>query len=464
MNKENGIDEKSLLIFLIGIFGLAIILLVISSSNASAEVNATVCCEQTTSGFYCQNVPSAECKPGAKQTPTACSQTSFCKIGTCYESSEGTCTDNVPQIVCNNVQNGSWSLGKPAQCDLGCCILGDQAAFVSLVRCKRLSAVSGLITNYNKNIKNEVACVLSVKNQDKGACVFESEFERTCKFTTKAGCNGLNGTGSGEFFKGKLCSAPELGTICGKTKETICVPGKDEVYFRDTCGNPANIYDTGKIDDVDYWSNLYDKTESCNPNNANANSRSCGNCNYLLGSFCRDSKSAGASASYGNNICADLNCKKTENGQSYKHGESWCVYNDKGTTGKGDTAVGARFYKHICINGQETLEQCADFKQEECIEDKIKTPLGDFSQAACRVNRWQDTLSICAQASATCVVTFEKGLFSGEECKKNCECLTDAWTKQRNQICSALGDCGPKINWVGDKGYKSGYNVTIKKK
>lgn len=498
------------LIFLSGIFPFA-----------SGEQNASVCCEKTVSGLYCQDVPSEQCASGARQVPTSCESTSYCKPGTCYDSSEGTCLDHTPQIVCN-ANNGTWSENTPAQCNLGCCILGDQAAFVSLVRCKKLSSFLGIQTNYRLDIKNEMLCVASVKNEEKGACVYEYEFEKTCRFTTRAECVGsaVNRTGSkGEFFKGKLCSAEELGTKCGPTTQTTCVPGKDEVYFLDSCGNPANIYDATKVSDKEYWANIKDKSESCNPANPNANSASCGNCNYPLGSFCRKTeKSDPAKPSYGNYMCKDLNCKNTQNGKSYKHGESWCVYTDEGTEREGDNSVGSRFFKHICINGEEVLEQCADFRQQECIEDKIKTSAGDFAQAACRVNRWQDCTAqkektdcentdrrdcfwmpgdmiinsgnksrvdagvclpkvtpglkfwegedaqqICALGNAQCIVQFEKGLFGGEKCKKNCECLEESWKQQHADLCAALGDCGPKVNWVGQTGYKPGFKVTIGK-
>lgn len=508
----------------IAVLGLIVLMITVTSCNvmAAGNITSTVCCEKTTSGLFCQNVPQDECNSNFRSTPSACESTSFCKPGVCYDNSQGTCAGNTPKIACDN-SNGAWSEQSPAQCELGCCILGDQAAFVSLVRCKKLAGFLGLQANYNKQITDEVSCVLSVQSQDKGACVFQSDFETTCKYTTRAECDatssGINSS-KGTFYKDKLCTAPELGTNCGKTTETICVPGKDGVYFKDTCGNPANIYDSSKINDVDYWSNVKSTLESCNSGKDNGNSKTCGNCNYLLGSFCRSSKDAGASASYGSNICANLNCKNTQNEQSYKHGESWCVYDDAGTTNQSNNAVGSRFYKHICVNGEEVLEQCADFRQEECIQDKITTSLGDFSQAACRVNRWQDCVvqtnkldcensdkrdcawkegvslasnssakasdknsgacvpqispglkfwdgseaqSICAQANAKCIVTFEKGLFSGEKCVGNCDCLTDEWTKQRNDVCMALGDCGAKINWVGDSGYKIGYNVTIGK-
>ena len=479
-------------------------------------LESTVCCEKTKTNLYCQNVPADECADSSRQAPTACESTSFCRVGTCYNSVQGTCTDNTPQLVCN-ANNGTWSQESPAQCSLGCCILGDQAAFVTLTRCKYLSANLGLKTNYDKSISDEVQCVLKVQDQEKGACVYDFEFQRTCKFTTRENCNlGLNGTNSGgEFFGGKLCSAPELGTNCGKTTRTTCIPGKDEVYFSDSCGNPTNIYDASKINDQEYWSNFKTKGESCNPQSGNADSKNCGNCNYLQGSYCRalNAKSE-AKPSYGTNICADLNCRTTKNGKSYKHGESWCVYDDSGTKSEGNNAVGSRFYKHICVNGEEVLEQCADFRQEECIESDIPTSVGPFSQAACRVNRWrectaqtskldcdntdrrdcfwkddislggnksingvclpkntpgikfwegEEAKSICAQGNVQCIVTFEKGIIGGEKCVSNCDCLTDDWKKQRAEICLALGDCGPKINWIGDEGYKSGYNVSVGK-
>ncbi|MDP1695300.1 MAG: hypothetical protein Q8L29_00100 [archaeon] len=498
------------------ILGIAFLMVFLIGFASAQEAETTVCCEKTISGLYCQDVPIEQCAAGAKQIPTSCSSTSFCKGGTCYDSDEGICLDNTPQKVCND-NGGIWSETNNPACNLGCCVLGDQAAFVSLVRCKRLSAFLGLQTNYKSDITDEVECVLSVQGQERGSCVYVSEFETTCRFTTRDDCkNGINGT-QGDFYPGKLCSAEELKTNCGPTDNTICIPGKDEVYFVDSCGNPANIYDASKLKDTAYWTNVLDKSKVCNANSANANSKSCGNCNYQLGSICR--KATETSPSYGDNICADLNCKNTQNGKSYKHGESWCIFNDAGETGKGKNSVGSRFFKHVCVNGEEVLEACADFRQEECIQDKITTSAGDFSQAACRVNRWQDctaqteqtdcentdkrdclwkkgvklqqtatdnttavkakgaclpmnapgltfwegeeTKGICAQANAQCIVTFEKGLTGGEKCTKNCECLEAGWTKQRNEVCNALGDCGGNTNWAGDLGSKKGFKVTV---
>lgn len=479
-------------------------LLIVGALSFTQYVSAqnTVCCEKTNSGAFCQNVPSEECSADSRQVPTSCDATSFCKAGTCYDSTEGTCADNTPQLVCN--QNGGiWSEESPAQCELGCCTLGDQAALVTLVRCKKLSSFLGLLTDYDQNVKSEVECIASVQNQDKGACVFESDFEKDCRFTTKESCNGM----AGEFFKDKLCSAEELGSICGPTRETMTLPGKDEVYWKDSCGNQGNIYDASKVEDQAYWTDVQRKDESCGFGQSNADSRTCGNCDYLLGSFARPEEFGSTSPTYGDYICADLNC--VDDGKDRLHGESWCVNDEK--EGDGQDRIGSRSFRQICINGQVVSEPCEDFRAETCIEDVVDTGSVEFSQAACRVNRWQDcvaqnreedcvntdrrdcfwqggarlgnnktagvclpstapglnfwdseeTTAICSQANVKCIVTFEEGLFGGEDCKENCECITDAWIEKQGAICSALGDCGPGVNWAGFEGYKKGYEYKI---
>ena len=163
----------------------------------------TVCCEETTLDLFCQNVPAEECKEEVKQAPTACESTSFCRGGYCYSSFEGTCLPNTPKKVCDE-NGGTWSEEFPPQCNLGCCVLGDQAAFVTLPRCKRLSSVLGLQTIFKGEITDEVGCILSVQNEEKGACVYEFEFERLCKMTVKAECDaGVGETGAtGEFHPG----------------------------------------------------------------------------------------------------------------------------------------------------------------------------------------------------------------------------------------------------------------------
>lgn len=370
-----------------------LILIIIGSIYFISAQEVNVCCEKTKSGAWCQNTKDDQCDNNFRKTPTSCDATSYCKLGVCIDSGEGLCMENTPQKVCE-ISKGTWvdDDKEIPQCNLGCCTIGNQASFVTLTRCKRLSSLYGLETNFKTDIADESSCILTAYSTDIGACVFEKEGSRSCKMTTRGDCAvGItNSTETKtEFFEDYLCSNDELAVECGPTEQTICLEGKDEVYFKDSCGNYANIYDSNKIysKDPSYWQKIVRKENSCNPKDGkgNAGSTSCGNCNYLSGSICKNGK-----AVFGNLACKDINCYKTENGRNYKNGESWCV--NQGTGDNGEDSVGSRFYRHVCISGEETIEACADFRNEICIEESLSTSSGSFTEAACRVNRWANCI------------------------------------------------------------------------
>lgn len=384
-----------------GILGimLVIISIVYMSMSVSAAAVADYCCEKTNYNAWCQNTKQESCNAKFRSVPTSCDATSFCKGGCCYDSSEGLCMENTPQKVCSD-KNGTWSDSAECeipQCQLGCCVLDNQAAFVTLTRCKKISGFYGLETDFRTGIGNEFDCIAIAQAKDKGACVFEEEFTRTCKLTTREECSKITSTGNmttPEFYKDYLCSAEELATNCGPSSQTTCIDGKEEVYFKDTCGNPANIYDASKINDKSYWKKIIEKAGSCGFGKNNANSKTCGNCDYYSGSMCRKAES-GKKATYGDNICKDLNCYGTSDGKDHKHGESWCSYD--GNVGEGRDSVGSRHVKHICVMGEEIIEPCKDFREEVCLESKTQTTSGEFIEAACRVNRWGSSSDSCVQ-------------------------------------------------------------------
>ncbi len=527
MKKENKKAVKVL-------FSLVITLIFINFILAEQSWPAfNVCCEKTKNGAWCQNTPEKNCDTSAdsitgvpfRKTPTSCDATSFCKMGCCIDSEEGLCMENTPQKVCQ-ISTGTWADDAKCnvpQCKLGCCILGDQASFVTLTRCKRLSNIYGLKTDFRNNVISETNCISLAYTQEKGACVYEFENQKTCRFTTRGECSGSKKSSSGnitsetEFYPDFLCSADELGTNCGPTTETMCLSGRDEVYFRDSCGNPANIYDANKIysKNPSYWRKVVKKSDSCGAKSGkgNANSKSCGNCNYLEGSICGKGE-----ATYGKNYCKDVNCYNTENGQSYKNGESWCVY--QGAVGQGQDTVGSRHFRHVCVHGEETIEPCADFRNEVCIENRLTE--ADFIEAGCRVNRWQDCIDqstekkclnkdkrdcywisgfayeiagrnagnlsnsaivsgnsssstgivngsgiclpdvppgfkfwengdakVCGLANSVQTVSFQTNFFGSKSCKGNCGVLEQSWVDEMNKICTSLGDCGAKTNFIG---------------
>jgi len=371
-----------LLIFLIGI--------------ASAEDSgASYCCEKTLSGAWCQNQPIEQCDSNFKTVPSSCDSTSYCKRGCCFDSQEGLCMENTPQRICE-ASNATWADSPECniiQCQQGCCILGNQGAFVTLTRCKQLSGFYGLTTDFRSGIQNEVTCISTAQGKDTGACVMDNgRGGKTCKFELREKCttagstdNNINisgnqtGGASLGFYKDILCTAPELGTECGKTKNTVIIEGKDEVYYTDTCNNRANIYDSSRYDDPQYWRNVYKKSESCGAGSSNAGSKTCGNCDYFLGSIGKKYSGILNKPEQGDYICVSLSCA---NGK--KHGESWCVSDSP--TGEGQDTVGSRYYKQICLNNEIITEPCADYRGQICIENSIS----GFSEAACRTNRWGD--------------------------------------------------------------------------
>ena len=250
------IDNNKNFVALISALTIGILIFVLITSQVSAQ-QTYVCAERTISGAWCQNVPQSEANTGInpltnqryRSSPSSCETTAFCKTGTCLNGLEGTCLPNVPQIVCQEKNNGVWVEGKPegiSQCQLGCCFIGDGASFVTQTRCSRLSAIYGFQTDesppIDPNIKDQTQCLLSAFPKAKGACVIDDGFSKGCKLLTNAECQNLQAQGSNnqtiKFHSGFLCTAANLGTKCAQTTgpntKTKLEKNDDVVYFADT--------------------------------------------------------------------------------------------------------------------------------------------------------------------------------------------------------------------------------------
>jgi hypothetical protein len=575
MLNKKCIAGLEVVLMIVGMFAFSFMLAdVVPVVSAAAIVsNPSMCCERTVGETYCVNTDEANCDANFKKSPTSCESTSYCKLGTCYDSEEGICMENTPKKVCDE-EAGAWDergVDDVPQCQLGCCLIADQAAFVPLVRCKRLSSFFGVANNYRTDVNSELQCIALAQSQDMGACVYEKEFERICDFTTRSECSAaqtveiVNGTGvnvtlSSEkrFYKDYLCSAEELNSVCAKQVKTGCYQG--DVYWFDSCGNRENVYAGGSDAEKDKSGNMGNAAEPDEICAANDGSNTnCGNCDYLLGSRCAEWDGV---LGIGKPSGADHYCRKTvctdREGKERKNGESWCVYD--GVVGDGKDPAGSRHYREVCVDGDVRVEPCADFRNEVCYEGAISSSDGDFETAACRVNRWQECLNhkeekdclnvdrrdcmwlppvtgmvigsgeddgktfsgpsssdaektfsgggesagitgnaifgggdddeeeetaetvtnrpegicvpdfapgfdfwqagdaqgVCNMANAECIVTFEEDLFGEQDCVDNCECLEDEWGEEANAVCSALGDCGASLNYIGkysDDGY-----------
>jgi len=252
----------------------------------------------------------------------------------------------------------------------------------------------GVENDYRTDITNEVQCIATAQSQDMGACVYESDFDRICDYTTRGECDAggdvdvvdtnVSISGQKKFYKDYLCSAEELSTSCAKQAGTTCYQG--DVFWTDSCGNRENTYSDDKAKS---WNSgqVIDADSICDPNDGS--DVDCGNCDYMLGSRCAEYDGFLGGPSDGDYYCQKTECED-RNGDERVNGESWCIYDEK--VGGGGDPAGSRYYREVCIDGEVIVEPCADFRNEVCLQGSIEIDGGDgdFQTAACRVNRWQD--------------------------------------------------------------------------
>lgn len=453
------------------------------------------CCSETIDGAICQDISSEDDISCAVDTvPTKCSEFSECKLGCCVDDDEGLCTTQATKYKCEN-DGGIWEDEVNcliSECQKGCCVLGGDIEFTTEKRCEKLSLING----FGKDFRDvgELECLRIRETQPEGACVLDGG---SCKLVTEVECLSRDG----EFYENKLCSNPNVNSNCEKQKSVGCVNGKDEIYWFDSCGNRENIYSSDKSFS---WNNgeILSKSESCNPNNPNINSRSCGNCNYFLGSKCSATGILDKKIRDGNFVCKNMKC--VENGVERENGESWCVYD--GYIGDGKDTVGSRHWKRMCIDGEIKIDSCADYRGEICVQSEIKSNKTgkNITLANCVVNEGLSCLQynsnqgvdskctenpdcmikninlgehfyfdmcvpkyppgfdltgseravmsgqLCSIANQECVVIEEKNWKGDWECKINCGCREKSFTKQLNDLCISLGDCGSYVNYIGE--------------
>jgi hypothetical protein len=495
------IDEKNNNLINSGINFLISFLSIKQIGVISAESVEWNCCPETKEGAICQNIASTDKESCAvAQIATSCDYVSDCKRGCCIDEEEGLCTTKTTKQKCEG-EGGEWKDEENcliAECQKGCCVLGNNAEFVTEKRCSLLSLFYGFEKDF-RGYKSEVECLALSVSQEKGACVLDGG---NCKFSAETECLNLGG----DFYKDNLCSNPILNTICEKQKSTGCVEGKNEIYWFDSCGNRENIYSSDK----DFsWNNgkILSKEESCNSKVSNAGSTTCGNCDGFE-SRCSETKAGETHVKDGNYICKSMNCID-ENGIKRKNGESWCAYDGSigevtGPSGEliSSDTVGSRHWKRYCIEGEINVEPCADYRGEICVQSEIKEDSKTFSIASCVMNEATFCLgynekedmeelcndneycvlknvnidkyfnfnvcvgkypkgfdlndnsgsnnAVCSMASQKCEVVYQKNHLGHWKCKANCDCEDKEFTEKMNDLCVSLGDCGSYINYVGD--------------
>ncbi len=452
--------------YIFGIFLILVSLFLIGNINSQGfgdQIPSTVCCKKTIDGAWCQQVPENECA-SAQKAPTDCDNTAYCSLGTCINAEEGTCMSNTPKARCDDV-GGVWKKGDSSEipeCQLGCCLMGDDIAMVTKAKCLQMASDYSIDVNFREDITDQGECFAIGASQERGACIVESEYEIACEMTLKKDCLKKEDSQSYlemldnpvsdvkvEFHKGKLCTNKDLSTDCAPTTDTTCYDD-DRIYFLDSCGNRANVYDASKVDSQDYWD--FVKEPECGPvtsNNVGKElQKNCGNCMYLESTKCQKPKSKDNTLTDGGDyVCSDLSCEY--DGKKYENGESWCA-ETKGTVHhikmdedgniKNESKnkllnfeeynlPGSEYVKLTCYEGEVLEEKCGPKRRFFCAEYDVTE---DYTSAQCYVNPWdeclmQKTKSECLKTNETgpsyCVwlpgLRFDYQKIKGEEKRKN---------------------------------------------
>ncbi len=439
-----------------------------SSADSYAQASQQVCCEADNSGNICSYVDVGQCtNANVQKAATSCDQTSFCGAGVCA-GVDGFCYDNYPRALCEDRGGNFVSNAKSenvAQCSLGCCVIGTQAEFVTRDRCiEATGQFPDLEVDFRDDVASEFECLNLARNQVQGCC---ARSDGVCSYGTKSECD-LQPSVSGEgFYEGVFCSSDNLRNVCecashpdpnadrqAALRATTCLPDRDEVYWADSCGNPEGV--------------VTEQIFSGVPNAARAD----GICNYNEGTICADSDKDGIAT------CESLDCSaneflsfglenyrgtsesEIENGGGVLNGESWCQFDssrqeqqrfDELSTAdrKGKDPVGSRYYRSICINGQELIEPCKDFREEYCYSNTVEVESANrvYTEAKCIKNEWETCTAECNTADPFTMSKeeFEESLRKDQQC-----CLSS------NRDCSWTGSkCVPAVSpgfkyWEGE--------------
>ena len=350
--------------------------------NFSSVVEAQQsCCEKTKTGEACLFTDASNCdltvRPNNLQN--TCDKASYCQLGCCVDSNSGNCFKNTPQAKCTGEGKTFKSSADCLvdECSQGCCVLGSQCFLGTETSCKKSFKALFKDNQFEFNFRqvaSELECTNVCRAKEKGCCV--SKTEETCKSITRDECSSND-----KFESGKFCSSIKECSNCIPKKSKKC--SDDDVYYVDSCGN------------------LEDKAEDCN---------------YNKGFICNDKK--------GEAKCISVNCEKTfdspsmeNDGVTRKNGESWCSYDGK--VGLGYDLVGSRHYRNMCINGEEIIEPCRDFREEICIQSEVNLPSGStYIEAQCRPNNFIDCISTCNQAKPD-FPNFEQKILDDKQCCEN---------------------------------------------
>jgi len=473
------------------LFMIVIIVMVTFTVSDISPVRAenNVCCERTTADDSCVYTAAENCDENYLQATTSCEQTAFCKAGCCI-SDVGQCSKSVARFTCESLDGYSWQEGSDCAveaCEKNCCVIAEtQCAYTTEANCEFLIKDLEDITLDFRTVDSERSCTDICHAADKGCCVSED----SCVYGTQSACANpeIDPTAVTGFYKDEYCS-DFGGCGCAEHEEKKCVD--EDVYWFDYCGNQEE-----KAEDCDYTQGNWCGTDD-------AGEVTC------VSTACEPTTFNGAYSV--NGVPSERDVHDSKIGGRRENGESWCLY--ESPAGGWFDRPGSQHYRAICYFGEEIIEPCEDFREKVCIQypytDAYEAGVNALnstgvllaaagkglpgvgvsastfktgepytskireSGSACIDNGvyqnlinanvttvprggdfWSGTQGIidtCASGSISCPVTFAKiDRFADWKCVYNCQCLTQEWADKAAGFCGSRGDCGAKVNIVGE--------------
>lgn len=386
------------------IYLIVCISIAFSVSIKPVQAQITGCCLETTSGDFCQQTTQPQCK--TQFSPfTPCNVKSECSDYVCCE--EDICQTNVLRQTCqsnNGIAHSDKTCSSVSECFQGCCIIGSQYSFTTQKQCNQLSNLfPSLPKEFRSEISTEQQCINLRYQETYGCCLSD------LTYTIGAEC-------SDQFYPNQFCS--DVSDISEKHSYKDC--SNNNIYWYDSLGNREDL------------------AEEC------------------TNKLCETDPEP---------FCKDLSCTNTYSNEKFdylggtrNHGDAWCVY--ESPTGSFQDRPGSRHYRHTCINGEEIVEPCTDYRNQVCIQTTesniqyakcINNDNSSITQVPQGSDFWnlENNEDTCAQATFDCKIYYVKkhglddyDLYHSESAK----CRTPEFIAQTAEYCKSLGDCGMDYN------------------
>ncbi|HIG94200.1 MAG: hypothetical protein QT05_C0032G0005 [archaeon GW2011_AR13] len=358
------------------------------------------------------------------------------------------------------------------------------------------SSITGYLVSNNSRMPRES----NESEEDNGAC----------RITTESECYDMGGM----FANSYLCSHPDLNTGCKRQTSIDCSDTSDEIFWFDSCGNKENIYSSNKDASWNGGMMMSkEQSCGAGSSNANSQDcGNCNYILGSICAESENPKVKDGDFICKDMNCVEKDGTKRQNGESWcvydsyigdgkdtvgsRHWKRLC------TDGEIDVEPCADYRAELCAQkvtevempegGKKslTVAKCVINEGLNCIFD-YNDPKDAEKTAKCLKNtdcminhvyvseyfqfdfctarypkgfelkneddkedRGVKQKALCSMSSQNCTVIYEKkrkGMFGSKwVCVANCECQTDAFIAEMNDLCISMGDCGTYINYIGE--------------